>query len=285
MIKHIYLVRLAKNDREYSDLENLFSALGLEPDNDWQGRHNKGVLFRTPQAGIEIGMGGDFPRTDLIFEVEDANTAYEYVQSRGFKIAEEISDRRFGGRMFQVEAAGYKIAVFSYLPERAPQHPKAIEGELDARGKRFGIVVSRFNSFITERLLQGALDALRRAGAKDDSIEILRVPGAYEIPAAARMLAKTGRFDAIVCIGCLIRGETLHYEVIANECTRGIGQSAQETGVPHAFGVLTVDNLEQAIDRAGLKAGNKGFEAGLAAVEMASIKRGLTADESPLGSR
>ena len=272
MIKHIYLVRLAKDDKEYAELAQLFAGLGLEADNSWEGRHNKGLLFRTPQAGIEIGMGGEFPRTDLIFEVQDANTAYEYVQSHGFRVAEEISDRKFGGRMFVVEAAGHKVAVFSYLPEKAPLHPKPIEGGLDAHGKRFGIVVSRFNSFITERLLDGALDALRRCGAKDDDLEIVRVPGAYEIPAAARLLAKTGRFNAVVCIGCLIRGETLHYEVIANECGRGIGQSAQETGVPHAFGVLTVENLEQAIDRAGLKAGNKGFEAGLAAVEMASVK-------------
>jgi 6,7-dimethyl-8-ribityllumazine synthase len=276
MVKRIYLVRLAKDDAQFAELERLFSALGLEADNPWQGRYNKGVLFRTPQAGIEIGMGGEFPRADLIFEVQDADTAFEYVKRQGFKIAEDISDRKFGGRMFIVEAAGHLVAVFSYPPEKAPQHPKVIEGALDARGKRFGVVVSRFNSFITERLLQGALDALWRSGAKDDDIEIIRVPGAYEIPAAARLLAQTGRFDAIVCIGCLIRGETFHYEAIANECSRGIGQSAQETGVPHAFGVLTVDNLEQAIDRAGLKAGNKGFEAGLAAVEMAALKKAVT---------
>lgn len=276
MIKHIYLVRLANDDNEYAELEQLLSAFGLEGDNAWEGRHNKGMLFRTPQAGIEIGMGGEFPRTDLIFEVQDANTAYEHAKASGLKIAEEITDRKFGGRMFVVEAAGHKIAVFSYLPEKSPQHPKTIEGALDARGRRFGVVVSRFNSFITERLLEGALDALRRCGARDNDIDIVRVPGAYEIPAGARLLAKTGRFDAVVCIGCLIRGETLHYEVIANECSRGIGQSAQETGVPHAFGVLTVENLEQAIDRAGLKAGNKGFEAGLAAVEMAALKQAVT---------
>src|SRR5208337_210288 len=107
-------------------------------------------------------------------------------------------------------------------------------------------------------------------------ITIVHVPGSFEIPSAARQLAETGKYDAIVCIGCLLRGGTLHYEVIANEVTRGVGQSAQETGVPHAFGVLTCDNLEQAIDRAGLKAGNKGFEAGLAAVEMASLRKSLT---------
>ena len=132
-------------------------------------------------------------------------------------------------------------------------------------------MVARFNSFITERLLDGALLALRQAGAAKDDITIVRVPGAFEIPSASRQLAASGKYDAIVCIGCLLRGDTLHYDVIANEVTRGVGQSAQETGVPHAFGVLTCDTLEQAIDRAGLKAGNKGYEAGLAAVEMASL--------------
>jgi riboflavin synthase alpha subunit/6,7-dimethyl-8-ribityllumazine synthase len=154
----------------------------------------------------------------------------------------------------------------------APELPRGKAGALDARGKRFGLVVSRFNSVITERLLQGALDALRRTGGRDDDLEIVRVPGAFEIAAAARQLALTGRFDALICLGCLLRGDTLHYEVIANEATRAIGQSAQDTGVPHAFGVLTCDTLEQAIDRAGLKSGNKGFDAALAAVEMASLK-------------
>ena len=149
----------------------------------------------------------------------------------------------------------------------------ALEGELSAKGKRFAVVVSRFNEFITERLLKGAYEALLRAGAKKNHISIARVPGAFEIPSAARSLAETGKYDAIICLGCLLRGDTLHYEVIANEVTRGVGQSAQETGVPHAFGVLTCDTLEQAIDRAGLKSGNKGFETALAAVEMANLKQ------------
>jgi 6,7-dimethyl-8-ribityllumazine synthase len=146
-----------------------------------------------------------------------------------------------------------------------------IKGGLSGSGKTFGVVVSRFNSFITDRLLQSAVDGLIRCGAKDNNIKIVRVPGAFEIPSAARTLAKTKKYDAIICLGCLIRGDTAHYDVIVNEVTRGIGQSAQETGVPHAFGVLTCDNLEQAIDRAGLKMGNKGFEAALAAVEMANL--------------
>ena len=158
------------------------------------------------------------------------------------------------------------------LPE--PDLP-ALEGALTALGKRFAIVVSRFNAFITERLLLSAVDGLVRSGADKKDIELVRVPGAFEIPLAARTLAETGKYDAIICLGCLLRGDTAHYDVIVNEVTRGIGQSAQETGVPHAFGVLTCENLEQAIDRAGLKMGNKGLEAALAAVEMASLTGGI----------
>ena len=125
-----------------------------------------------------------------------------------------------------------------------------------------------------------ACDGLLRTGASKKRINIVRVPGAFEIPLCARMLALTGKYDAIICIGCLLRGDTAHYDVIVNEVTRGIGQSAQETGVPHAFGVLTCDTLEQAIDRAGLKMGNKGFEAALAAVEMASLKQAISRQPS-----
>jgi 6,7-dimethyl-8-ribityllumazine synthase len=146
---------------------------------------------------------------------------------------------------------------------------------LHASGKRFAIVVSRFNAFITERLLLSAVDGLVRSGAARKNVDMVRVPGAFEIPLAARKLAETGKYDAVICLGCLLRGDTAHYDVIVNEVTRGIGQSAQETGVPHVFGVLTCENLEQAIDRAGLKMGNKGFEAALAAVEMASLRKAI----------
>jgi 6,7-dimethyl-8-ribityllumazine synthase len=158
-----------------------------------------------------------------------------------------------------------------FAVERLPDAAPCIECSLSAAGKRFAIVVSRFNSFITERLLLSAVDGLIRSGANKKDIDLVRVPGAFEIPLAARKLAETKKYDAIICIGCLLRGDTAHYDVIVNEVTRGIGQSAQETGVPHAFGVLTCENLEQAIDRAGLKMGNKGFEAALAAVEMAAL--------------
>jgi 6,7-dimethyl-8-ribityllumazine synthase len=157
---------------------------------------------------------------------------------------------------------------------------KTMAGKLNAHGLHFGIVVSRFNEFITDRLLLSAYDALVRSGANEDDIQIIRVPGAFEIPSAARTLAQTKKYDAIICLGCLLRGDTAHYDVIVNEVARGIGQSAQETGVPHAFGVLTCETLDQAIDRAGLKMGNKGFEAALAAVEMANLTEAVVGRSS-----
>ena len=168
------------------------------------------------------------------------------------------------------------------MPEPAV---RGLEGRLTAAERRFAIVVSRFNSFITERLLLSACDGLLRLGAAKKDIAVVRVPGAFEIPSAARTLAETKRYDAIICIGCLLRGDTAHYDVIVNEVTRGIGQSAQETGIPHAFGVLTCDTLEQAIDRAGLKMGNKGFEAALAAVEMASLKQAIGSQPSAISKK
>jgi len=155
-----------------------------------------------------------------------------------------------------------------------------IRGELSAAGLHFGIVASRFNSFITERLLAGALDALGRAGAQEKQIEIVRVPGSFEIPVAAKKMAESRRFGAVICIGCILRGETSHFEYIATEVARGIQLAQMETGVPLIFCVLTCDTLEQAIDRAGLKSGNKGFEAGLAAIEMANLARKLARQDS-----
>ena len=172
------------------------------------------------------------------------------------------------------------MKIESTEPILKSQFP-AIEGNLNGAGQRFAIVVSRFNAFITERLFQSALDGLLRSGANKKDISLVRVPGAFEIPSAARTLAETKKYDAIICLGCLIRGDTAHYDVIVNEVTRGIGQSAQETGVPHAFGVLTCDTLEQAIDRAGLKMGNKGFEAALAAIEMANLKQVVSEKQIP----
>jgi 6,7-dimethyl-8-ribityllumazine synthase len=149
------------------------------------------------------------------------------------------------------------------------------QGGLNAAGFHFGIVVSQFNSFITDRLLSGALDALERSGAGEKQIEIVRVPGSFELPIAAKKLAATGRCDSIICIGCILRGETSHYDHVASETARGIQLAQLDSGVPMSFCVLTCDTLEQAIDRAGLKGGNKGFESGLAAVEMAQLSRKL----------
>jgi 6,7-dimethyl-8-ribityllumazine synthase len=153
--------------------------------------------------------------------------------------------------------------------------PKFIEGSLDAKGLKFGILVSRFNSFICERLLEGALDALLRHGAADGDIEVARVPGAFEIPLAARKMAETERYDAIICLGAVIRGSTPHFDYVAAEVSKGVAHVSLESGVPVAFGVLTTDSIEQAIERAGTKAGNKGFDAAVTAIETANLFKGL----------
>src|SRR5258707_14339027 len=176
-------------------------------------------------------------------------------------------------RLFIVEPApGHSLAFWEWVgPHKG--RPLAVEGDLSAHGMRFAIVVSRWNAVITDRLLQGALDGLYRSGAARRDVQVIRVPGAWEIPLAARKAAAGGHVDAVITLGVLLRGETAHYEAIYNEVSRGIGQSQQETGIPHAFGVLTCENLEQALNRAGIKAGNKGFEAAIAAIEMVSLDR------------
>jgi len=160
----------------------------------------------------------------------------------------------------------------------------ALAGELKANGLRFGIVVSRFNSFITERLLTAAVDGLERAGAAPKDLEIVRVPGAFELPLAAKKLANTGRYDALIAIGCVLRGETAHYDYVCSETSRGLQLAQMDTGLPIIFCVLTCDTLEQAIDRAGLKGGNKGFESALAAIEMAQLSRKLASSQKASGS-
>jgi 6,7-dimethyl-8-ribityllumazine synthase len=149
--------------------------------------------------------------------------------------------------------------------------PKMIEGQLDGKGKRFGIVVSRFNNFISERLLEGALDALSRHGTADKDIDVVRVPGSFEIPLFAKKLAESGKYDAVICLGALIRGATPHFEYISAEVTKGIAQVGLESGLPVVYGVITTDTIEQAVERAGTKVGNKGFDAALAALEEASL--------------
>lgn len=158
--------------------------------------------------------------------------------------------------------------------------PGKMDGSLSAEGLRFGIVVSRFNSFITDRLLASALDALDRAGAGNKDVDVVHVPGSFELPLAAKKLASTGKYDALIAIGCILRGETTHYDYVCSETARGLQLAQMESGLPIIFCVLTCDTLEQAIDRAGLKGGNKGFEAGLAAIEMAQLARKLGASEA-----
>jgi 6,7-dimethyl-8-ribityllumazine synthase len=165
------------------------------------------------------------------------------------------------------------------MPEKQP--PNQIRGDWKANGLRFGIVVSRFNSFITERLLAGALDSLERSGARPEQIDVVHVPGSFEIPVAAKQMGASGRYGAVVCIGCILRGETQHFEYISTEVARGVQLAQLDTGVPMIFCVLTCDTLDQAIDRAGLKSGNKGAEAGLAALEMANLSRKLRSPASP----
>ncbi len=154
---------------------------------------------------------------------------------------------------------------------------KVFEGHLSAEGLKIGIVVSRFNEFISQKLLGGALDALIRHGAADEDIDVAWVPGAFEIPLAAKRMIGTGKYDCIICLGCIIRGATPHFDYVAAESSKGIAQIALQSELPVAFGVLTTDTIEQAIERAGTKAGNKGWDAAVTAVEMANLFRGLSA--------
>jgi 6,7-dimethyl-8-ribityllumazine synthase len=151
--------------------------------------------------------------------------------------------------------------------------PKIIQAKLTAENLRFGIVVSRFNEFITRKLFEGALDCLLRHGALDEAIEVYWVPGSFEIPLAAKIMAESGRFDAIICLGAIIRGATPHFDYVAAEVSKGIALVSLETKVPTIFGVLTTDTIEQAVERAGTKAGNKGWDAALTAIEMANLKK------------
>ncbi len=171
-------------------------------------------------------------------------------------------------------------------PQPNKFQPATIRGDLKAGGLRFGLVVSRFNSFITERLLASALEALSQASAEEKNVEVVHVPGALEIPVIAKKLAASGMYDALIAIGCVLRGETSHYDYVCSEVSRGVQLAQMDAGVPVIFCVLTCDTIEQAIDRAGLKSGNKGFEAGLAAVEMATLSRKLSpAKSAPTSNR
>jgi 6,7-dimethyl-8-ribityllumazine synthase len=162
------------------------------------------------------------------------------------------------------------------IESRNKLQPKIHQGKLKAEGFRYAIIVSRWNEFLTARLVEGALDTLERLGASEDAIEIFKIPGAFEFPLAAKKVATSGRFDAVICVGAVLRGQTPHFDFVAGEATKGITSAALESGIPVVYGVITADTLEQAIDRAGVKAGNKGSEAAMVAVEMANFYRLLS---------
>jgi 6,7-dimethyl-8-ribityllumazine synthase len=284
MIKAISILRPAASASAYERLASFFSALGFERGAGWQEEGSRGASFLAPLGNLEF-VDGRFPViADLLVEVTSLDSIYQAAESwlRANVEADAasritpIAETHWKSRLFTVEPEpGCKFSFWAGT-DPARGKPVALEGDLSAAGMRFAIVAARWNAVITDRLLDGALDALLRSGASRADIQIVRVPGAWEIPAAAREIANAGTVDAIITLGCLLRGETAHYEAIYNEVARGIGQSQQETGIPHSFGVLTCENLEQALNRAGIKAGNKGFEAGAAAIEMASLRRKLS---------
>ena len=287
MLKSLHIGRYAATPEAFRTLVQFFEAIGFERAAAHTDADRRSAVFSCPLALVSINALAPQYSPEvverlkdvaklLVVEVTNPDDVFSIAQSMKLNIFSD-SGWSTGQRSFMIELPDEIVVSVRGQPEPAPE---ATEGQLDASSKRFALVVSRFNSFITERLLAGALDGLRRMGASDGQIHIVRVSGAFEIPSAARTLAETKKYDAIICLGCLLRGDTAHYDVIVNEVTRGIGQSAQETGVPHAFGILTCDTLEQAIDRAGLKMGNKGLEAALAAVEMANLKKAVAGRSS-----
>jgi 6,7-dimethyl-8-ribityllumazine synthase len=276
MIKGITLVHAVPADPVphpiFEQLSALFAALGFEPGKGWQDATGRGAAFLAPIGNIELVAGRPPAVPPVLIEVTALEDVHTIVAKHGKPSA--IETTHWNSRLFTLEMGGLKLGFWQ---SENPLHGKtpAVEGDLSAGGMKFAIVVARWNAVITDRLLQGSFDAILRSGGVKENITVVRVPGAWEIPSAARTLAESMQHDAIITLGCLLRGETAHYEAIYTEVARGIGQSQQETGVPHAFGVLTCETFEQALDRAGVKAGNKGFEAATAAIEMISITRKL----------
>jgi len=283
MIKGISILRPAGNAAAYQRLSSFFQALGFAPGKGWQEEGSCANSFLAPLANLEF-VDGQFPETaDLLVEVTSLDSIHQAAESwlrahqgdAAISRLSPITETHWKSRIFHIEPEpGFRFSFWAWS-DPVKGKPVALEGDLSAAGMKFAIVVARWNAVVTDRLLEGALDALLRSGADRGEIQVVRVPGAWEIPAAARTCANSARVDAIVTLGCLLRGETAHYEAIYNEVARGIGQSQQETGIPHSFGVLTCETLEQALNRAGIKAGNKGFEAAAAAVEMVSLRRKL----------
>src|ERR1039457_1425482 len=291
MIKGISFLRPTGNAAAYDRLASFFAALGFAPGKGWHEENSRGAAFLAPLGNLEF-VDGQFPSTaDVLVEVTALDAVHQaaatWLRAEGGEVAvarlSPITETHWKSRIFTVEQEpGFQFSFWAWT-DPVKGKPVAVEGDLSAAGMRFAVVVARWNAVVTERLLEGALDALLRSGAKRTDIDVIRVPGAWEVPAAARTVADAGRVDAIIALGCLLRGETAHYEAIYNEVARGLGQSQQETGIPHSFGVLTCETLEQALNRAGIKAGNKGFEAAVAAIEMVSLTRKLQQDRGPHG--
>jgi 6,7-dimethyl-8-ribityllumazine synthase len=300
MIKGISFLRPAGSREAYDRLASFFSALGFAPGKGWNCPSSDekpakaascGAPFLAPLGNLTFVDGPLPPIADVMVEVTALDAVYQAAATwlraqwgeAGAERLKPIEETHWKSRLFTVEPVpGFAFSFWAWT-DPIQGKPLAVEGDLSAEGMKFGVIAARWNAVITERLLEGALDALLRSGAKRADIEVVRVPGAWEIPSAARTLANLGQVDAIVTLGCLLRGETAHYEAIYNEVARGIGQSQQETGIPHSFGVLTCETLEQALDRAGIKTGNKGFEAAVAAIEMVSLSRKLKAGGQQLG--
>jgi 6,7-dimethyl-8-ribityllumazine synthase len=286
MIKGLTTVTQVATEESWSQLSELFSELGFEAGNGWDDGTGKGAAFLAPLGNLEFVTGRAPAVPALLVEVtqlESVHTAVAaWTKKHSAEAPGEVAATHWNSRLFTLQLAGGPELGFWESENPLHGKPVAIEGDLSAAGRKFAIVVARWNAVITDRLLQGSLDGLLRSGCKREDIEIVRVPGAWEIPSAARTLAESKKYAGIITLGVLLRGETAHYEAIYNEVSRGIGQSQQETGVPHAFGVLTCETLEQALDRAGLKAGNKGFEAAIAAIEMASIQEQLKSPQEKL---
>jgi 6,7-dimethyl-8-ribityllumazine synthase len=273
MIKSITTVRVTKSKTDFEKLSALFDALGFERGKTWKDSRSEGAPWLAPVGSIEFVSGKPPAEGDLLVEVSDLENVRGLIEKAKLAKLSKIQPTHWRSRYFTADLAKtIKVTFWAFdSPQKSPR--QTIEGDLHVEGARFAIVVSRFNQFITERLLQGALDALRRSGTTEKNIEIVRVPGAFEVPIAARKVAMTKQYDAVICLGLLMRGETSNYEHISDEVARGIGRAAQDSGVPCTYGVLTCDTLEQAVDRAGLKHGNKGFEAAISAVEMVSLSQ------------
>jgi 6,7-dimethyl-8-ribityllumazine synthase len=288
MIKGLTVVKPVASASGWERLSSLFAELGFEPGKGWDDGTGRGASWLAPVGNAEFVTGRLPAVPELLVECTQIDMVHGIVkrwlsaEARTEEVAAKLSavtETHWKSRMFTVDLGDALQFGFWEREDVLAGRPVAVEGDLSAAGMKFGIVTARWNAVITDRLLQGSLDAILRSGGKQADVDIVRVPGAWEVPAAARMMAdlKDGagkrKYDAIITLGCLLRGETAHYEAIYNEAARGIGQSQQDTGVPHAFGVLTCETLEQALNRAGVKAGNKGFEAAVAAIEMVSIAR------------